>query len=88
MPSHPIADKTADIVARVRDLLPDTDELDRARLADEILHEIYAYVRRTVPGGGLDGHDSDERASIGTITTAAVQHLDNVRHLRHHPPAQ
>lgn len=87
MTNDPIAEQTADIVAKVRDLLPKTDPLDRTRLADEILHEIYVYVRRTVPRGGLDGRDSDERASIGTITTAAVQHLDNLRHLRHHPRA-
>ena len=51
-------------------------ELERDGLLEEIMREFYETIKRSVPGGGADGRDPDERNALGKVLTAAVEHTD------------
>lgn len=53
--------------------------VDRARLAQDLVREVYNFVTANVAGGGLDERDSPERASLGKVLDATHVHLDNAR---------
>lgn len=71
------------VQALQRDLFACTGEHDphrhamaRAELLDDLVQQVYDHVKQWVPGGGLDGRDSDERESVGHVLGAARDHLD------------
>ena len=67
-----------DLVAQVKTHLVAEDRGfgGRAALVRELLGAVYEHVRDYRPGGeGLDGHDSDERRSLGKLVDAAELHM-------------
>lgn len=60
-----------------RELDATTTATERAALLDELVRQVYDFVKREVDEGiGLDGHDGPERHGLGTVTSAAIDHRD------------
>lgn len=74
---------TRTVLAHVREYLeePANDSpLARAKLIDDVVHEVYAHVKRTqYTGLGLDGRDGGERIALAPLGDAATNYLDDVR---------
>ena len=72
-----------DVMPAVRNWLADAanaSPLARAQLIDDVIHEVYSYVKRTqVTGLGLDGHDGGERMALAPLADAAADYLHQMR---------
>lgn len=51
----------------------------RAQVLDDLVQLVYDHIKNWAPGGGLDGRDSAELASVGKVLAAAHDNLHRQR---------
>lgn len=67
-----------EVLAAVTASLQDTTPDQRALFVEELNRAIYDHIKYHAPGGeGLDGRDSPERRSMGSVLDRAINHHDD-----------